>query len=114
MSPFWTAFWLFFIFIPLVFLWVFGMVDVFRRHDLSGIAKVLWVLVILFLPIFGLIVYFLVRPHDVPIGRSADDAPTTADAKSPAEQLEMLEGLRERGVLTEEQFQEQKHRVLGT
>jgi hypothetical protein len=114
MSPFWTGFWLIFIFLPLVFLWVFGMLDVIRRHDLSGIVKVLWILVILFLPILGLIVYFLARPHDVPMGNTADSAASASATKSPAEELEMLEGLRDRGVLTEEQFEQQKHRVLGT
>lgn len=39
--------------------------DVFRRPDLSGLAKVLWVLAIIWLPIIGLVAYFVTRPDDV-------------------------------------------------
>ena len=59
---FWNVFWLFFIIIPLLLTWVFGLVDVFRRDDLNGLAKVLWMLFILIIPIVGIIVYFVLRP----------------------------------------------------
>jgi hypothetical protein len=35
--------------------------SLFRNADLSGSAKAVWLLIILFLPIFGSIVYFGVR-----------------------------------------------------
>ena len=51
-----------FIFIPLIMIWVFALVDLFGRADLGGGAKVLWLLLIIFLPLFGALIYFLTRP----------------------------------------------------
>lgn len=59
---FWNIFWLIAIIIPLFLTWAFGLVDVFRRDDLSGLARVVWILFILLIPIVGIIVYFLFRP----------------------------------------------------
>ncbi len=62
----WAFFWAFnlvlFLVIPLLLIWLFAIVDLFGRHDIGGFAKVLWLLAILFLPILGTLVYYLVRP----------------------------------------------------
>jgi hypothetical protein len=50
------------IWLPIVFLWVAVLVDIFRRHDLSGIAMAAWLLAIIVFPIIGALVYFAVRP----------------------------------------------------
>jgi hypothetical protein len=39
--------------------WVIGAADVFRRRDLGAGEKVVWLLVLLFLPLLGLFVYYL-------------------------------------------------------
>ncbi len=109
MSPFWTAFWIIFIYIPLVAMWVFGITDVFRRTDLSGLAKVLWVLAIIWLPIIGLVAYFITRPDD-----AGDYFDFDAElGPSVAEELEILSDLHDRGKLTDEEFEEEKRRVLA-
>jgi hypothetical protein len=36
--------------------------DNFRRKDHGGLAKALWFLFILFVPLFGVFVYILARP----------------------------------------------------
>ena len=110
MSPFWTAFWIVFIYIPLVAMWLFGLTDVFRRADLSGLAKVLWVLAIIWLPIIGLVAYFITRPDDVEVmfGFEGEDLGTSV-----AEELEILSDLHDRGKLTDEEFEEEKRRVLA-
>lgn len=59
---FWDVFLLFFVFIPLLMLWFFCMIDVIRRLDLSGWAKALWVLAIIIFPWIGTLVYVIVRP----------------------------------------------------
>jgi hypothetical protein len=58
---FWSLFILFFIFIPLIYLWGFALMDLFRRRDVSGWAKVAWLLLILIIPVFGALIYVLVR-----------------------------------------------------
>jgi hypothetical protein len=62
---------LLFVFIPLVSLWVFGLVDLFTRKDLRGVQIVLWLLLIVFLPVIGIFIYFLVRPEPEELERRA-------------------------------------------
>lgn len=62
LSGFWEAFFLLLVFVPLVFLWAFGLVDLFRRRDLAGWAKGLWALFIVLVPLVGMLVYFIARP----------------------------------------------------
>ncbi len=109
MSPFWTAFWIVFIYIPLVAMWIFGLADVFRRPDLSGLTKVAWVLAIIWLPIIGLVAYFITRPDDVEplFDFDAELGPSVG------EELEILSDLHDRGKLTDEEFEEEKRRVLA-
>ena len=51
-----------FIFIPLIMLWVFALIDLFGRPDLGGLAKVLWMFLIIFVPWLGVLIYFIARP----------------------------------------------------
>jgi hypothetical protein len=68
---FWDFFWLFLIFIPLLLAWIYTMVDIFMRPDEGGLTKFLWVLLILFLPLLGMLIYFIARPSDPEIAERA-------------------------------------------
>jgi hypothetical protein len=62
---FWQLIFVLLIYIPLVLLWLFALVDLARRQDLSGLAKGLWAVAIVFLPLIGMIVYFATSPDQV-------------------------------------------------
>ena len=63
-SEFWSVFVLFFIFMPLVLAWAFALFDLIGRRDLHGWQIAIWVVVILFLPLIGVIAYFWMRPSE--------------------------------------------------
>ncbi len=67
LSTFWDVIWasfiIMFVFVPLTMLWVFALMDLFGRRDLRWL-KVSWLLFIVFVPIFGPLVYLLVRPEE--------------------------------------------------
>src|SRR6516165_4716507 len=42
-----------------ILIWIF--IDIFRSRDLSGWAKALWFLFVLFIPLIGVLVYLIVR-----------------------------------------------------
>lgn len=42
-----------------LFVWALVAVRIVRRHDLSVLGKVVWIVVILVLPLAGLLVYFI-------------------------------------------------------
>ena len=44
--------------------WTYTAVDIFGRPDIGGLAKFLWLLLILFLPIIGMLIYFIARPDE--------------------------------------------------
>jgi hypothetical protein len=106
MDSFWDTFWTLLIFIPLLLLWVFALADLFRNSDVSGIAKALWAIAIVLLPIIGMIVYFVVIYDSEP----AEAGPSAA---ATVDQLTQLAALRDNGVLTEEEFQREKDKLLG-
>ena len=62
----WTVFWgamlIGLVFLPLLMIWMFAIVDLFGRADIGGFGKVLWLLAIVFLPILGTLVYYAFRP----------------------------------------------------
>ena len=66
LTSFWEWFVLFLIWVPLIMLWAAALIDIFGRHDMGGGSKVLWILVIFFLPWFGALLYVLMRPRVVP------------------------------------------------
>ena len=106
MDSFWSTFWTLLIFIPLLLLWVFSLIDLFGNPDVSGLAKALWAIAIVLVPIIGMITYFVVMyPSDA--ATSSERSPDLTD------QLTNLAGLRDDGVLTEDEFQREKDKLLG-
>ncbi len=76
---FWDSFFLFLIFIPLIMIWVFALFDIFRRDDMSGWLKALWVVVIILLPFLGTLIYLIFRPAGATVQeRQAIDAASRA------------------------------------
>lgn len=65
-GTFWAILLVMVIFLPLLMIWLFAIVDLFGRTDLGGLAKVLWLLAIVFVPILGTVFYFIFRPIFAP------------------------------------------------
>jgi uncharacterized membrane protein YgcG len=117
---FWEVFWLLLIFIPLLLIWAFAIVDIFRRDDMSGWLKALWVVVVILAPFFGTLIYLLFRrPGATPQERTALDQASRdfVEKYAPdnrAEQLSLLADLHDRGKLTDAEFAAEKARVSST
>ncbi len=107
----------------LLVVWVFAVFDLFRRSDLKGWAKAIWLLVILLVPFLGTFVYLVARPRiDYDVERAEAMAAERADpgnwrytgGASSAEQLRVLADLADRGKISDEEFQAEKARILGS
>ena len=119
---FWTIFEIFLWVIWIwILIWIF--IDIFRSHDLSGWAKALWVLFVLFIPLLGVLVYLIVRGgsmHERAV-RQAQQQDQAARAyirqaagpESTADQLAKLADLRQKGVITQEEFDREKAKILA-
>jgi Phospholipase_D-nuclease N-terminal len=52
----------FFFWVCAIFLFIWVVIDIFARLDLSGGAKAIWLLVVFFLPVIGILIYLIARP----------------------------------------------------
>lgn len=95
--------------------------DIFRSHDLSNWGKALWMLFIIALPLIGVLAYLIVRGHTMHEHREQDQAQYDAfrrfqqglTSAGPADNLSKLADLRDRGVLTSEEFERAKAKLLA-
>src|SRR5215472_18464112 len=72
LSIFWSIFY-FFLWVLWIWVLIWIFMDIFRSRDLSGWAKALWVLFVLFIPLIGVLVYLIAR-GDKMQERAARDA----------------------------------------
>jgi membrane protein implicated in regulation of membrane protease activity len=122
LGVFWTIIELF---LWVMWFWVliYIFMDIFRSHDLSGVTKALWFLFVLFIPLIGVLVYLIVRggkmheraaqqaqQQDQAFRHYVQDA---TNSGSTADQLTKLAELRDRNVITPEEFEREKAKVLA-
>ena len=113
---FWSFVAFFFWFMAIwIFITIFG--DIFRRNDLTGGMKAVWIIVLCILPFLGAIIYMVARPkmtaQDLQMLTQADAAAKAAAGVSPADEIAKLQELRTAGVLSEEEFQALKAKALA-
>ncbi|HYK67371.1 MAG TPA: SHOCT domain-containing protein [Streptosporangiaceae bacterium] len=122
LDVFWT---MFEIFAFVLWFWLLFVVltDVFRSPDLSGWAKAAWTIFVIFLPLIGVLTYLIIRGRSMNqrAARQAqqqEDAfrsyvQETAGTPSSADQLAKLADLRQRGVISSAEFENEKSKVLA-
>jgi Short C-terminal domain len=121
LDVFWTMLW-FFLWIMWFFLLFRVLLDIFRSRDLSGWGKAGWVTFTIILPFLGVLVYLIARGHkmterDVTEAQARDKAfrayvQETAHGDGTADELAKLADLRDRGVISETDFQQGKQKIL--
>jgi ABC-type multidrug transport system fused ATPase/permease subunit len=122
LDVFWTMLW-FFLFFIWIWLLITIFVDLFRSRDLSGWAKAGWVIFVIVLPFLGILFYLIFRGgsmHERALQQAQQQesefrqyVQETAQTSS-ADQLSKLADLRDRGVITSEEFDQQKARILAS
>jgi hypothetical protein len=114
-TTFWETFFLILLFLPLAMVWAFALIDIFRRDDIGGGSKAVWVACVILLPFLGTLVYLVVRkPGATRAERELLGA--AARAGSPANgvaALTQLADLHDRGKLTDSEYAAEKARLLG-
>jgi hypothetical protein len=123
LDVFLTMLW-FFVWCVWIFLVVWTLLSIFRRRDLSGWAKAAWVVFVIFIPLLGVLAYLIARGgHLAEEQVSEYNAPQDeaarvygrheAQGRQSADELTKLADLRDRGVITDEEFQKGKVQLLG-
>jgi hypothetical protein len=125
--PFLNIFWtilIFFAWVAWVWIAITVLVDIFRRRDISGVAKTLWVIFVIVLPFLGVLAYLLIY-HDGMAERSGKEAAATqaqfddyvrrtAGTGGAASEIEKAKQLLDSGAITQAEFDAIKAKAIGS
>ena len=122
LEVFWTML-IFFAFIAWFWILFAVLADIFRRHDISGWGKTLWIIFVIVLPFLGVFVY-LIAEHDGMTERTIKQQQaaqeqtdqyvrSVAAQADPAEQIAKAKQLLDSGVITQAEFDQMKQKALA-
>jgi hypothetical protein len=125
--PFLDIFWSMFIFfLFVIWIWILITVfsDIFRRKDIGGGSKALWIIFVIVLPYLGVLVY-LIANHDGMADRNiaqmqkqqqATDQyiQSVAGSGGAAVEIEKAKGLLDSGAITQAEFDTIKQKALAS
>lgn len=122
LDAFLTMLW-FFLWILWIFLVVRVIIDIFRSHDLGGVAKAVWLVLVLILPLLGVLAYLIIRgdrmsKHEMGAAEARDEEVRAymrdaVGTTGTADELTRLAELRQQGHLSEREYESAKAKVLS-
>lgn len=124
--PFLNILWSMLVFMGFImWIWIAIMcfMDIFRRHDIGGFAKAIWIVFIIFIPLLG-VLFYLIAYHNGIAERNAkgqeaaqaafDQQVREAAGKAgPASEIETAQKLLDAGTITQEDFDKLKAKALA-
>lgn len=102
------------------------LTDLFRSRDLGGVAKTIWVIAILFMPLIAMLIYLIVRGGGMTdraieantrsndqMMRAAQSVVGSSASASAADQISQAKGLLDSGAINQQEFDALKAKALG-
>ena len=105
----------------MLFVWLYLLItifsDLFSRHDISALGKVLWVIVLIALPYIGVFAYILTQSSGMAERRHAQISHAQDELRrvvgySPADEIAKLEKLKSAGSITGQEFDRLRARLV--
>ena len=108
------------VFIFVVWFWLLITVfnDLFRRHDVSGWVKAIWVIALIVFPYLGIFAYMITQAKGM-AERSSQQAQQSREELrrvvgfSPADEIEKLDRLKKSGSITDQEFTRLRAKLLA-
>jgi Short C-terminal domain/Phospholipase_D-nuclease N-terminal len=91
--------------------------DLIRRHDISGWAKAIWLMVVIFTSYLGILVYMITQARGM-AERNAQQAKAAGDELrrvigfSVADEIEKLDRLKKSGSITDDEFSRLRSKLV--
>ena len=124
--PFLNILWSMLIFVGFImWIWLAIMVfmDIFRRRDIGGFAKAIWIIFIIFIPLLGVLVYLIAYHNGIADrnvkGMEAQQAAfdqqvrEAAGKSGPASEIDTAQKLLDAGTITQDEFDAMKAKALA-
>jgi hypothetical protein len=122
LDVFWTIL-IFFVWVAWIWTVVTVLADVFRRRDLSGWGKAVWIIFVIAVPFLGVLAYLIGHSNDMAernvkeaqVSRAQFDdyVRTVAASDGPAAEIQKAKGLLDSGSITGEEFESIKAKALA-
>jgi uncharacterized membrane protein len=112
--------WCLWVFLFVVWFWLLITIfaDLFRRHDIGGVAKTLWVIFLILFSFLAILIYLLTQ-HEGMAQRNVQQMKAEQEqlrqivGTSSADELMKLDQLKASGSITEEEYQKMRARIIG-
>jgi Short C-terminal domain/Phospholipase_D-nuclease N-terminal len=125
--PFLNVVWTMFVFFAwVIWIWflIYILIDVYRRHDLSGWGKAGWTIGLIFVPFLVALIYLITQGSAMAERRASeaqaaqvqtdDYIRTVAQSADPTEQIAKGKQLLDSGAITQAEFDALKQKALAT
>lgn len=87
-------------------LWLWAIIDILKADFKDSIMKIVWLLLVVFLPLLGFILYVI-------IGRATKLPKGSVVSGTKYEDLARVKGLYDSGAISEEEFESEKRKIMG-
>jgi hypothetical protein len=127
--PFLDVFWtmlIFFFWVIWIWILVTVLIDIFRRHDLSGWGKALWTVFMIVLPYLGVFIYLITQGKEMAERRATEvresqasfdsyvrDVAGSGEGAAPAAQIAKAKELLDSGAIDQAEFDQLKRKALA-
>ena len=120
-----SSLWTFFVNVAIIFvfvMWFWLLItiigDLFRRHDVGGFSKLLWVIFLIALPLLGVFFYILTQSKGMAERNAQQVSQAREDLRqfvgfSPADEIAKLEKLKADGVITADEYGRLRAKLIG-
>jgi hypothetical protein len=121
LDVFWTTM---ILFLWVIWFWLLITVfaDIFRRHDMSGWVKTLWIVFVIVLPYLGVFVYLIAQGRHMAERKAReveaaqmelDDHIRSVSASGPAGEIDKANQLLSSGAITQTEYDTIKQKALA-
>ena len=125
--PFWGVLGsMLFFFLWIIWFWLLIKVfaDIFRRHDIGGGSKALWIIFVIILPYLGVFIYLItqsshIADRDMQQAQTAqtqfdDYVRSVSSSGGAADEIAKAKQLLDAGTITQSEYDALKAKALGT
>ena len=112
--------WLLWIFLFVVWFWLLITIfsDIFRRHDIHGFAKTMWVIFVIILPFLGIFIYLITQSRgmaerNIAQAQAQQEQLRQIVGTSSADEIMKLDQLKANGSITEDEYQKMRAKAIG-